>query len=201
MNTVRELHIKNMVCPRCVAAVEESLRAQDLSFDEVRLGQVRLSAPQRLDSPAMRAFFHGIQEKGFEYLPQTEKQLSNRIKPLVLEYLKLLEERYDDGSGGPTKAPDRLSSFLSGRLFKNYSYLSERFSREQGKSIEQFFIELRIERAKALLEQREQSISEIARRLGFSSSQHLAGQFKTRTGRTPSAWRKQPGERQRLDQL
>jgi AraC-like DNA-binding protein len=198
---IRELHIKNMVCPRCVTAVRESLEARGLAYDEVQLGRVRLSEAQPPESPAIQAFINDIAGKGFEYLPEESQRLSNRIKAQVLAYMDELERQYDEGALGPEAPPKRLSDFLSGRLFKNYSYLSDVFSREQGKSIEQFFIELRIERAKALLEQPELSVAEVAQRLGFSSSQHLAGQFKSRTGRTPRDWRKQPGERQRLDAL
>ena len=34
------LHIKNMVCPRCITAVEDTLTKMNISFTDVTLGEV-----------------------------------------------------------------------------------------------------------------------------------------------------------------
>ena len=76
--------------------------------------------------------------------------------------------------------------YLSAKLHHEYTYISSLFSSVEGKTIENFFIEQRIERAKELLVYGEMSLSEIAFTLGYSSVAHLSGQFKKVTGLTPS---------------
>ncbi|MCH7528724.1 MAG: helix-turn-helix transcriptional regulator [Candidatus Marinimicrobia bacterium] len=58
-----------------------------------------------------------------------------------------------------------------------------------------------IKESKELLIYDEYTLSEIAYRLGYSSSQHLSGQFKAVTGLTPTAFRRGKGKRRPLDQL
>ena len=47
----------------------------------------------------------------------------------------------------------------------------------------------KIEKTKELLMYDEQSLSEIAYHLGYSSTQHLSSQFKKLTGMTPSVFK------------
>ena len=75
---------------------------------------------------------------------------------------------------------------LSDKLLKDYSYLSNLFSEVEGQTIEHYFIQLKIEKAKELLVYDEITIGEIAWRLGYSSVAHLSRQFKQVTGFTPS---------------
>ncbi|GAA4437022.1 hypothetical protein GCM10023188_30760 [Pontibacter saemangeumensis] len=49
------------------------------------------------------------------------------------------------------------------------------------------------DRIKELLQYKEQSVSEIANRLGYRSVQHLSAQFKEVMGVTPSRYRNQGG--------
>jgi AraC-like DNA-binding protein len=60
------------------------------------------------------------------------------------------------------------------------------FSSVEGKTIENYFILQKVERIKELLVYDELSISEIAFKLGYSSTAHLSNQFKKATGLTPS---------------
>ena len=83
-----------------------------------------------------------------------------------------------------------ISTFLEKDLGKSYSYLSSLFSKVEGRTIEKYVILQRIERVKELLVYGEMTISEIAYKLGYSSSQYLSNQFKAETGLTPSQFRK-----------
>ena len=66
----------------------------------------------------------------------------------------------------------------------------------------QFVIRQRIERAKELLVYGEQTLSEIAWALGYSSVAYLSNQFKRVTGFTPTHYRKIREEKRRaLDEL
>ncbi len=53
----------------------------------------------------------------------------------------------------------------------------------------QYLLQQRIERAKQLLKQTEQSIAEIAFQCGFNSHSHLSKQFRQLTGITPTVYR------------
>ncbi len=72
-----------------------------------------------------------------------------------------------------------LSPTHFGRAFKDVT----------GKSPHAFFIELRLEEAKRLLETTTISITEIAGQCGFEQAQYFATVFRQKVGLTPSAWR------------
>jgi AraC-like DNA-binding protein len=80
----------------------------------------------------------------------------------------------------------KLSNYLSTQLHHEYSYLSSFFSSIEGRTIENYFIEQRIEKAKELLIYGENNLSQIAFELEYSSVAHLSAQFKKVTGLTPS---------------
>ncbi|MGK7909566.1 MAG: helix-turn-helix domain-containing protein [Synechococcus sp.] len=72
-----------------------------------------------------------------------------------------------------------LSQFHFGRLFKQ----------SLGLSPYQYLLQQRVERAKTLLRQSDQSIVEIALKCGFNSQSHLGRKFRQLTGITPKAYR------------
>ena len=85
---------------------------------------------------------------------------------------------------------------------KNYTNLSRLFSAMEGITIEKYIILQKIERVKELLLYGEQSLSEIAFELGYSSVAHLSGQFKKVTGLSPTAFQKMIEPRRKsLDQI
>ena len=79
-----------------------------------------------------------------------------------------------------------LSAYLSDKLHYEYTHLSSLFSEVEGRTIENYFIEQRIEKAKELLIYDQMTLSEIAFELEYSSTAHLSTQFKKITGLTPS---------------
>ena len=72
-----------------------------------------------------------------------------------------------------------ISQFHFGRLFKQ----------SLGLSPHKYLLQQRVERAKQLLKQTDQSIADIALDCGFNSHSHLSGQFRRLTGMTPRAYR------------
>jgi len=74
----------------------------------------------------------------------------------------------------------------------NYSrsYLFREFKAETGKSIIQYFIDLKIEKAKELLRENDLSIKEISEKLAFDTPNYFSKTFKKVTGYTPSTYRK-----------
>lgn len=168
-----------MVCPRCIEAVEEGLRKNDMQWSSVDLGRVVLT--KEPEKKQLEDFSEYINSRGFELIQENKDALVSDIKSGLIRYLEQIESGDEPGN---------FSDWLSKRLHKNYSYLSDRFSETTGQTIERYYIKLRTERAKELLEADIMQIGEIAHVLGYSSSQHFSAQFKNVTNLSPGKWKK-----------
>lgn len=173
-----ELLIKNMVCQRCIRSVEQVLEQLQIPFAEVCLGEVKLLQQPTADQKAQLAT--ALQALGFELIATRVQGIIEQIKRSVLQYLDLGDEAQGK----------KLSSFITKDLPYDYSYLSDLFSSIEGKTIEQYFLQQRIERVKELLVYDELSLTQIAWQTGFSSVHHLSAQFKKLTGLTPTHFKK-----------
>lgn len=83
----------------------------------------------------------------------------------------------------------KLGEFLATHLPYEYHYLSSVFSQAEGITIEQYFIKLKINVIKKLLQEGKFSIGEISYKCGYSSPAHLTTQFKRTTGLTPTEFK------------
>jgi AraC-like DNA-binding protein len=185
-----KLFIKNMVCPRCVMSVEQLLREHDLRYTSIRLGEVELlEQPQEWQ---LKNFSAGLQEVGFELLDDQRKQQIEKIKSLLIQKVQ----------GGDMEEHFSISRFLSSEMHRDYSHISKLFTEVEGITIEQYFILQKIEKVKEWLVYNQLSVNEISLNLGYSSVQHLSGQFKKITGMTPSEFKKVGTEyRRSLDNI
>lgn len=184
------LFIKNMVCRRCIMAVENILQRNAIEVQSVSLGEVVLAAPI---SPEMREKLSAeLEAMGFELIGDRRSQLIESIKRETIIYAR--------AESGLSHL--RLSDFLQERLHLDYHYLSDLFSAVEGQTLEKFFIAHRIERVKELLVYNELPLSDIAVRLGYSSTAYLSTQFKKQTGLTPTRFKQLTSQRRRaLDEL
>lgn len=176
-HTLMKLLIKNMVCPRCIAAVKEVLSSEGLTVKSVSLGDAEVEGD--LSSDQCRSVAEKLQGMGFELLDDPRSQLVERIRIAVQQWVRMEKE----------KERPKISDFLSRQLNKDYSTLSKLFSEVRGVTIERFAIVHRIEYAKELLCYSQLATSEIAYTLGYSSLAHLSSQFKQVTGMTPKEFR------------
>ncbi|WP_375585443.1 helix-turn-helix domain-containing protein [Cyclobacterium xiamenense] len=171
-------------------AVTEVLGKMGLAFEKVELGLVQFSDPP--DSRAAEAFEKELHALGFSLAKSREMVWVETCK---LTLIRLLGE-------GAEAQQFPVSQILSEKTGVSYSRLSQVFSRLQGMTIEQYFIELKIEKAKELLSDASHNISETAWKLGYSSMQHFSAQFKKHTEMTPSQFRKLSRKPRRyLDQI
>lgn len=174
------LTIRNMVCDRCIRVVRDELTALGLDVRRVELGEAEVAAGRMpVDLDRIRTM---LQENGFELIEDRRRKTVETIKREIID---LVHHR----SSSSGKRP-KLSEHLAAALRQDYHTISVLFSSMEGITIEQFFIRQRIERVKELLKYGEQTLSEIAWELGYSSVQHLSNQFRQVTGMTPSAFRK-----------
>ena len=75
-------------------------------------------------------------------------------------------------------------------VFLNPDYVSRLFRKETGKSISEYIVFRRMERAKSLLETRDIPINEVATAIGYDSFAYFSKLFKQATNYTPSDYRK-----------
>jgi len=184
------LHIKNMVCQRCIMTVQNIFDKLKLPYHYISLGEAHLeSKPTQEQLADLQSELNKV---GFELIDSRINKLIENIKQAVMEYLHL----------GMDSQHLKLSSFIIKKIPYDYSYLSDLFSSVEGKTIEQFFILQRIEKVKELLVYDQLSLTEISYQTGFSSIHHLSSQFKKVTGLTPSHFKKIGAEKRRsLDKL
>ncbi len=77
---------------------------------------------------------------------------------------------------------------LSFKLGFSKSYIKSQFKKQTGSSIIQYYIELKIDKAKKMLSQQKFTVSEIADTLGFSSVYYFSRQFKIHTDMSPTEY-------------
>ena len=75
-----------------------------------------------------------------------------------------------------------------------YPRLRRIFQHYIGLTPYQYFLQLRIRRAKELLQEHGLSIKEIASRMNFENQYYFSRLFKKKTGLSPSEWRKSDPE-------
>lgn len=185
------LHVKNMVCDRCVLVVRQQLEHLGFVVTEISLGKVTVTPePAPVQVLEISAAFQVL---GFELIDKDKDQLIEQIKTKVIELV-----HYSDLSS----IKQSLTTLLAENLNKEYGYLSRLFSDAEGITMEKYIIQQKVEKVKELLEYGELNLNEIAWRMGYSSSAHLSTQFKSVAGVPPSKYKTQSsGRRKPLDQV
>lgn len=168
--------IKNMVCHRCVLSVEDILQQESIPFQKVIFGEIHLN--EALSPGQKERLIKRLEAVGFELIDNHNTALIEKIKQLVIKRAR--------NEAGETESNIKLSHYLSGSVNHEYTYISSLFSAVEGRTIENYFIEQRIEKAKELLIYGQLTLSQIAFDLEYSSTAHLSTQFKKITGLTPT---------------
>ena len=176
-----------MVCRHCVESVKNLIeRRLQLPLETVELGGADFA--RELTPEELAELRRALADEGFEIIEKREAETVEKIKR------KLIEDIRRDYN--PSESlPSRLS-----HLNMSYTTLSRMFSEIEGRSIENYFMNLRIERVKEIIKYEQKSLSEIADLTGFSSAAHLSRQFKAFTGLTPSQF-KSLGSRRSLAEI
>lgn len=182
------LHIKNMVCRRCVMTVEDICRDLGISDAEVSLGSVGFNTMP--DAGIMKDFYDRLRAVGFEPLKSHEHIMLENIKAAIRYYA-----RHD-----PAEIKYKLSEFISNSINIDFRYASRMFSSLEGRTIQSYLMSQRIEYVKELLFDNELTLAEIADKVGFSSVAHLSRTFKKSLGVTISEFRN-TGTRLGIDEL
>lgn len=185
-----KFHVKNMVCKRCIAAVEKVMMDNGLEPLDVSLGTVHL-AEDNIDDKKGKVVAE-LQALGFEWIDDRKEKMVAAVKALIVALIQ------DKGN----ELNVNLSDYLAKQLHYEYTTISNLFSELNGITIEKYYIAQKIEKVKELLFYDELSLSEIADRLHYSSVAHLSAQFKKVTGMTPSQFKQLKAPKRRpLDEL
>lgn len=182
----RTLFIKNMVCDRCKTTILNLLNTKGFQIESIQLGKIVVT-----DHPKnnYEDFEKELNDLGFELIKDTSKALVEKMKITLIQHIEK-----GDTEGALTNLADELG--------KNYALLSKTFSKSEGMTLEKYFINLKIERAKEYIQLNEQNFSEIAYSLNYKNSSHLAKQFKEVTGMSMTSYKNlQYGDRKSLDQI
>ena len=168
------IYIKNMVCIRCKMVVKSVLEKLGIRYATVELGEVELL--EDISQDLIDKLAVDLRKAGLELMDDKKSILVEKIKMIIVENV-----HYSDD-----ELRVNLSDYLSEKLNHNYTYLANLFSEVKGTTIEQFYLNHKIEKVKELLVYNELSLTEIAYKLHYSSVAHLSNQFKKMTGLTPS---------------
>ncbi len=172
------IHIKNMVCPRCISAVSQILVGLNIDYKAVKLGEVELVS--MLNEFEKKSLSKKLQNAGFSLIDDRKSQLIEQMKNLVIEKIHYSNEETEL----------KWADIISNELNLDYKYLSSLFSSVESITFEQYVINQKIERVKELIVYDELTLSEIAFQLHYSSVAYLSNQFKKITGMSPSQFKK-----------
>jgi AraC family transcriptional regulator len=182
-----KIPIKNMVCNRCIMVVNSIFEKQGYPPSSTTLGEVIVA--EEIPELNLKEIDQALLDVGFERIDDKKARIIERLKNSIVS--RIHHTNYVD-------MKFNWSAVLAEELGLDYNYLSGLFSSVEGITLEQYIIKQKIERVKELLFYDELNMSEIADKLGYSSVQHLSGQFRKITGFTPSQFKKtHPAEHSR----
>lgn len=188
----KTLHIKNMVCNRCIKVVREELEKLDYMVVNIELGEVVITSNKKKFQ--LGDIKKSLEENGFELIDSRNANIIERVKILII---KLIHHNSTEN-----QSDINLHDEIIKEAGLSYQYVSSLFSSMEGITIEKFIIHQKIEKVKELIVYDELTLSEIANRLGYSSVQHLSNQFKKISGLSPSYFKKLKSKKRKpLDQI
>ena len=163
-----EFWIKNMVCSRCLKVIKQELQELGVNILSLELGRLLVEAPKKTSDKIINDITNILHANNFEIVKSEEEMLVERIKIILIEQLQEL----------PLHIKVKTSELLSSELHRDYKNLSKLFSSMEEITIEKYFIKLKIEKVKELIQLKQHSFSDIGHLLDYSSVNHLSRQFK-----------------------
>lgn len=172
MDLQKEFWIKNMVCSRCLKVIKQELEELGITVLSLELGKLLVEASNKTATDISKNVTKVLHYNDFEIVQREEEMLAEKVKIILIELLTEL----------PLHLKMKTSEHLSSLLHKDYKTLSKLFSRNENITIEKYFIKLKIEKVKELIQLKRHSFSDIGHLLDYSSVNHLSRQFKEVVG-------------------
>ena len=177
-----KLLIKNITCILSKQEVKVAMENHAARPLIVQIGEVKLPG----DFTTIRNYPSRANQFSNDPHIVTEKEMNlvKKLESLVFDMIYCNDEL----------PQTKYSAFISKNIGVNYTYLSKLFSKVKSITIEHYIIAHKIERVKQLLLNDDLTLSEIAWKLHYSSTAHLAAQFRKVTGQTSTLFRKLNGK-------
>jgi len=117
---------------------------------------------------------------------QIIQELSATVKPsLIKNEASMLKEYIDRNISGNVRLDE-----LAGMISRSSAHTIRLFKESYNVTPYRYFIDSRIKKAIILLEGTRHSVKEIAYLLGFSDEHYFSGLFKSKTGKSPTEYRR-----------
>ena len=180
MDLQKEFWIKNMVCSRCLKVIKQELEELGVIVLSLELGKLLVEASSKTDTDITDAVTKVLHSNDFEIVQSEGEMLVEKVKIILIQLLTQL----------PLHLKTNTSEHLSSTLNRDYKILSRLFSKNENTTIEKYFIKLKIEKVKELIQLKRHSFSDIGHLLDYSSVNHLSRQFKEVEGMSMTDYKK-----------
>ena len=169
-----KIYIKNMATDNAIDLVKSELENLKLSYSRIETGEVDLV---HVPSGEQHTILNlALKKWNLELIQDGKAILVERIKNIIKEIVYFSNDF----------PKINYSYYLSNKLQRDYTYLSNIFSELERITIEHFIIYHKIEKAKLLLVKNQLNITEIASLLNYRTVSHFSNQFKKVSGYTPT---------------
>ena len=173
------IHVRNMCCQRCIDAVTDELHSLGLTTVSVKLGVANYMSSEKIKLSQIES---ALSKRGFVLIKDEVEILVEKIKAATFELVHHLTEI--------EKTNFLFSSYLEEQVKVPYRVISKIFSERKHLTIEKYFILLKVEKIKDMIENSNVQFSEIAFLMGYKSLSHLSAQFKQVAGLTMNDYKK-----------
>ncbi len=168
-----------MVCSRCLKVLRQELEQLGINVSSIELGVLVIDETAGNHNEIMEKIESVLHTNKFEIIHSSEEVLVEKIKHFLLRKIEEL----------PLDSTVNLSQTLSAEFNHEYKSLSKLFSHLENTTVEKYFINLKIEKVKQLIQLRQYTFSEIGHLLDYSSVNHLSRQFKEVTGESMTEYK------------
>ena len=124
LKSYMKIHIKNMVCNRCIIAVNDIFKKSGIEPLSVTLGEVEVAGD--IENDKVLLIRKALNEIGFEIIEDSKSRIIEKIKNVVIELVHHSDE----------EPKFNFSEIIESKLHLNYNYLSNLFSSVEGTTIE-----------------------------------------------------------------
>lgn len=164
------IYIHHMATPRDVLLVSNELESLGLQVKEIEVGTAAFLNRGDVSAQELE---EALKRLGFQLIQKKDKLFIEQVKSLLNDYLSNLCNRLD---------LPVLSVYLEKQMEMVYTTISKRFRKIEERTLENYFINLKADKVKVLLQSSDLSLEEIAFRLNYRSPRSLARMFKETTG-------------------
>lgn len=169
-----------VVCIELVAVCLEYIVEAGLSLKDI-LPNNRLNIIEELQSKGSIDEMEGWIEEIYRHtMEMTKRSRSSKVSKLITEVKNYIADNYQNDS----LSIDEIAS----KLFVNYAHLCFIFKRDTGVTINEYLTELRIKKAKELLDNGNILVLDVASKVGYADANYFGKCFKKYYGLAPSKY-------------